>query len=320
MFDQASDFEQWFDLTGSGAEGEKMSMVSRLHRILRPFLLRRLKSDVEATLLPKIETNLYVGLSAMQRSWYAKVLSREVEVLNGSTKANSKTGKLRLLNIVMQLRYAHLEGSLQPQHNVNARALCNSLTIACCRYVRPLSSKGPASRVEHSDSFVDTSTTDHPPLLSPSALCSDQPPVSVPGCGARSSVHRGRASDRQRRQDGAAGPSPGAAEGERQPLPHLLSDDAPPRHPRGLHALARLQLLPVGGHGGADGPRLHVTGGGVRRLPGAGRLLGACRGAVRPAPPLRWRCLVQARPSNPPHELDAIDCRGGGGCGCWHSA
>ena len=93
-----------FNLGGSGEDGEKMNMVSRLHRILRPFLLRRLKSDVEATLLPKVETNLYVGLSALQRSWYTKVLSREVEVLNGSTKANSKTGKLRLLNIVMQLR------------------------------------------------------------------------------------------------------------------------------------------------------------------------------------------------------------------------
>ena len=100
IFDQAADFEQSF-VTG---EGEQTTVVSRLHRILRPFLLRRLKSDVEATLLPKIETNLYVGLSAMQRSWYTKVLSREVEVLNGSTKANSKTGKLRLLNIVMQLR------------------------------------------------------------------------------------------------------------------------------------------------------------------------------------------------------------------------
>lgn len=102
MFDQASDFEQWFDLTGEGGEGEKMTMVSRLHRILRPFLLRRLKSDVESTLLPKVETNLYVGLSAMQRQWYAKVLSREVEVLNSSSKG--KAGKMRLLNIVMQLR------------------------------------------------------------------------------------------------------------------------------------------------------------------------------------------------------------------------
>lgn len=36
-------------------------------QILRPFLLRRLKSDVEQSLLPKIETKLFVGLSAMQR-------------------------------------------------------------------------------------------------------------------------------------------------------------------------------------------------------------------------------------------------------------
>jgi hypothetical protein len=83
-------------------------MVSRLHRILRPFLLRRLKSDVESTLLPKVETNLYVGLSAMQRQWYAKVLSREVEVLNSSSKG--KAGKMRLLNIVMQLRKCCMTG------------------------------------------------------------------------------------------------------------------------------------------------------------------------------------------------------------------
>jgi len=106
MFDAAADFTQMFDLTSASAEeGDKKSIVTRLHRILRPFLLRRLKSDVEATLLPKIETNLHIGMSALQRQWYAKVLSREVEVLNAAAAQNkSKAGKLRLLNIVMQLR------------------------------------------------------------------------------------------------------------------------------------------------------------------------------------------------------------------------
>ena len=41
-------------------------MLERLHRILRPFMLRRLKLDVEASLLPKKETLLYVGMSALQ--------------------------------------------------------------------------------------------------------------------------------------------------------------------------------------------------------------------------------------------------------------
>ncbi len=45
-------------------------------QILKPFLLRRLKSDVEKSLLPKIETKLYVGMTAMQREWYKRVLTK----------------------------------------------------------------------------------------------------------------------------------------------------------------------------------------------------------------------------------------------------
>ena len=43
--------------------------VKKLHSIIRPFILRRLKKDVEHSLKPKIETNLYIGLTAMQRMW-----------------------------------------------------------------------------------------------------------------------------------------------------------------------------------------------------------------------------------------------------------
>ena len=48
---------------------DDQTVVKRLHAVLRPFLLRRLKSDVEKALLPKKETKVYVGLSKMQRSW-----------------------------------------------------------------------------------------------------------------------------------------------------------------------------------------------------------------------------------------------------------
>ena len=40
-----------------------------LLQVLRPFLLRRLKSEVERRLLPKKEVKVYVGLSQMQRQW-----------------------------------------------------------------------------------------------------------------------------------------------------------------------------------------------------------------------------------------------------------
>ena len=40
-----------------------------VEQVLRPFLLRRIKSDVEKKLLPKKETKIFVGLSKMQREW-----------------------------------------------------------------------------------------------------------------------------------------------------------------------------------------------------------------------------------------------------------
>jgi SNF2 family DNA or RNA helicase len=59
--------------------------------VLRPFLLRRKKVDVEHGLPPKKETVLYVGLSEMQKSWYKQILLRDIEAVNGGG------GKVRIL-------------------------------------------------------------------------------------------------------------------------------------------------------------------------------------------------------------------------------
>merc|ERR1712141_666240 len=75
-------------------------MVKRLHGVLKPFLLRRLKADVEKSLLPKKEMNIYVGLTKMQREWYTKILMKDIDIVNGAGKVE----KMRLQNILMQLR------------------------------------------------------------------------------------------------------------------------------------------------------------------------------------------------------------------------
>ncbi|KAF5332495.1 hypothetical protein D9611_005470 [Ephemerocybe angulata] len=89
---------------GENVEEEEKSrrVVEALHKILRPFLLRRVKSDVEKSLLPKKEINIYVGLSDLQRKWYRSVLEKDIDAVNGLT--GKKEGKTRLMNIVMQLR------------------------------------------------------------------------------------------------------------------------------------------------------------------------------------------------------------------------
>lgn len=43
-------------------------------QVLRPFLLRRVKSDVERGLPPKKETILKIGMSDMQRKWWVVLL------------------------------------------------------------------------------------------------------------------------------------------------------------------------------------------------------------------------------------------------------
>ena len=43
---------------------------------------------------------MFVGLSEMQREWYTKILSKDIDIVNGAGKVD----RMRLLNILMQLR------------------------------------------------------------------------------------------------------------------------------------------------------------------------------------------------------------------------
>ncbi|KAL2353385.1 SNF2 family ATP-dependent chromatin-remodeling factor snf21 [Cryomyces antarcticus] len=98
VFGDAEAFDQWF----SGQGEDQDTVVQQLHKVLRPFLLRRVKSDVEKSLLPKKEINLYIGMSEMQVRWYQKILEKDIDAVNGA--GGKKESKTRLLNIVMQLR------------------------------------------------------------------------------------------------------------------------------------------------------------------------------------------------------------------------
>lgn len=98
VFGDSEAFDQWF----STQSADQDTVVQQLHRILRPFLLRRVKSDVEKSLLPKKEVNLYIGMSEMQVKWYQKILEKDIDAVNGA--GGKRESKTRLLNIVMQLR------------------------------------------------------------------------------------------------------------------------------------------------------------------------------------------------------------------------
>ncbi|CBI26103.3 hypothetical protein VitviT2T_006364 [Vitis vinifera] len=95
IFNSAETFDEWFQISG---DNDQQEVVQQLHKVLRPFLLRRLKSDVEKGLPPKKETILKVGMSQLQKQFYRALLQKDLEVVNAGGE------RKRLLNIAMQLR------------------------------------------------------------------------------------------------------------------------------------------------------------------------------------------------------------------------
>lgn len=86
IFDDLDSFQNWFDFSaiqekeGHHAwleEQKKTNLVGSLHAILKPFLLRRMKTDVETTLPPKREYVLYAPLTQGQKDLYGKLLKHE---------------------------------------------------------------------------------------------------------------------------------------------------------------------------------------------------------------------------------------------------
>ncbi|KAL9230296.1 hypothetical protein vseg_005669 [Gypsophila vaccaria] len=73
--------------------------ISRLHKMLSPHLLRRLKKDVMKELPPKKELMLRVELSTKQKEYYKAILTRNYDVLTRKGGA-----QISLINVVMELR------------------------------------------------------------------------------------------------------------------------------------------------------------------------------------------------------------------------
>jgi SWI/SNF-related matrix-associated actin-dependent regulator of chromatin subfamily A member 5 len=104
IFSDYADLDSFLHKGDSAGESEadaSAKVVAALHSILRPFLLRRVKADVEKNLLPskyhvhlklgqsyelhipEKEINIYVGLTEMQRKWYRSVLEKDIDAVNG---------------------------------------------------------------------------------------------------------------------------------------------------------------------------------------------------------------------------------------------
>lgn len=95
LFHDLGVFESWFDAkeleSKDGAEKllkqeEEKNVLASLREILKPFMLRRVKAEVNLQIPPKKEIIVYAPLSDLQRNLYKAVLSRDIQKVIDSRK------------------------------------------------------------------------------------------------------------------------------------------------------------------------------------------------------------------------------------------
>ncbi|KAL7415246.1 SNF2 family N-terminal domain-containing protein [Mrakia frigida] len=105
-FANHKEFSEWFSNpmdkaieSGGQMSDEAKATITRLHTLLRPYLLRRLKADVEKQLPGKFEHVVYCRLAKRQRFLYDEFMSRS------QTRETLTSGNfLSIANCLMQLR------------------------------------------------------------------------------------------------------------------------------------------------------------------------------------------------------------------------
>ncbi|XP_078421899.1 chromodomain-helicase-DNA-binding protein 1 isoform X2 [Cetorhinus maximus] len=92
-------FSSWEVFEEEHGKGREVGYTS-LHRELEPFLLRRVKKDVEKSLPAKVEQILRVEMSAVQKQYYKWILTRNYKALSKGSKGSTSG----FLNIMMELK------------------------------------------------------------------------------------------------------------------------------------------------------------------------------------------------------------------------
>ncbi|CAD7093608.1 unnamed protein product [Hermetia illucens] len=115
LFDSHEEFNEWFskdiESHAENKTGIDEKQISRLHMILKPFMLRRIKKDVENELSDKIEIMVYCPLTTRQKLLYI-ALKKKIRIEDllhftvggGDGHGVDKNFTSNLMNLVMQFR------------------------------------------------------------------------------------------------------------------------------------------------------------------------------------------------------------------------
>jgi len=90
---------EWFSEEYGSERAEKRG-YTKLHKQLEPFILRRVKKDVEKDLPAKVEKILRVDMTIKQKQYYKYILTRNYKELSKGSKGSA----VSLCNIVVELK------------------------------------------------------------------------------------------------------------------------------------------------------------------------------------------------------------------------
>uniref|UniRef100_A0A0D9YWP2 DNA helicase n=1 Tax=Oryza glumipatula TaxID=40148 RepID=A0A0D9YWP2_9ORYZ len=156
VFQSHQEFKDWFCNPISGmVEGQdkvNKEVIDRLHNVLRPFILRRLKRDVEKQLPQKHEHVIYCRLSRRQRNLY------EDFIASSETQATLASGNyFGMISIIMQLRKVCNHPDLFEGRPIISSFDMAGINMQISSSVGMVLDKGPFSQVDLSDmNFVFT--------------------------------------------------------------------------------------------------------------------------------------------------------------------
>ncbi|TGZ81038.1 hypothetical protein EX30DRAFT_306724 [Ascodesmis nigricans] len=109
LFDSHDEFSEWFskDIESHAQSNTQLNeaQLKRLHMILKPFMLRRVKKHVQKELGDKVELDVFCDLTYRQRSIYQN-LRAKISVMDLIEKAamGGDENTATLMNLVMQFR------------------------------------------------------------------------------------------------------------------------------------------------------------------------------------------------------------------------
>lgn len=179
IFDKLESFESWFDFSALNerngyqqilSEERKKNLVTSLHAILKPFLLRRVKADVETSLPKKREYVLYAPLTQTQQELYHEILdgnsrayleNKAVETISGMNTPTSTRSR--------SLKRKALEGSATPNKSTKSSRASTPATNGSTRTRR-------AKKGQNYEEVSDTAYFDQ--LKSPAATTTSPEPDS----------------------------------------------------------------------------------------------------------------------------------------------